>query len=98
VAKTLAPANWQRAVVVLAGTVVATAVITCLYWAQAVFIPVALAVFLTFVLSPAVTALQRRRLGLFLAPLTVMVARGLFDGRGVGQRPAARFCARPPRS
>ena len=34
------------------GTAVATAVIAFLYWAQVVFIPVALAVFLNFVLSP----------------------------------------------
>ena len=48
----------QRAVVVLAGTVVAVVVVACLYWARAVFIPVALAVFLAFLLSPVVKLLQ----------------------------------------
>jgi predicted PurR-regulated permease PerM len=38
-------------------------VIAFLYWAQKVLIPVALAILLAFVLAPAVTALQRRRLG-----------------------------------
>ncbi len=65
--------------IVLAGTVVATAVIACLYWAQAVFIPVALAVFLPFVLSPAVTALQRRR---------ATGGRRLTSGEGSGWGPA----------
>ena len=76
-ANTPAPASWQRAVVVLAGTAVATAVIASLYWAQTVFIPVALAVFLTFVLSPAVTALQRRRLGRLPAVGLVVLAAAL---------------------
>ena len=40
-----------------------------LYWAQAVCIPVALAMFLTFVLSPLVTALQRRGIGHLLSVL-----------------------------
>jgi len=80
VANAPAPASWQRAVVVLAGTVVATAVIASLYWAQAVFIPVALAVFLTFVLSPAVTALQRQRLGRMPAVFLVVLSAALALG------------------
>jgi predicted PurR-regulated permease PerM len=40
----------------LAGFVLVAA---CLYWAQAVFIPLALGVLLTFLLSPLATALQR---------------------------------------
>jgi predicted PurR-regulated permease PerM/methylmalonyl-CoA mutase cobalamin-binding subunit len=80
VPKTLAPATWQRAVVVLAGTAVATAVIAGLYWAQAVLIPVALAVFLTFVLAPAVTALQRRWLGRTPAVILVVLAAALAVG------------------
>jgi predicted PurR-regulated permease PerM len=80
VANKPAPASWQRAVIVLAGTTVATAVVTSLYWAQAVFIPAALAVFLSFVLAPAVTALQRRWLGrtpaVFLVVLMAALALG----------------------
>jgi predicted PurR-regulated permease PerM len=34
-------------------------VVVVLYWAQAVFVPFALAVLLTFVLTPPVTALER---------------------------------------
>jgi predicted PurR-regulated permease PerM len=45
----------------IAATVVV--VIACLYWAQAVLIPFALAVLLTFLLSPIVNSLQRVGLG-----------------------------------
>ena len=43
-------------------------VIAVLYWAQAVLVPVALALLITFVLSPPVTFLQRR-IGRVLAVL-----------------------------
>src|SRR5690348_12024677 len=46
-------ASWAR----FAGFVL---VIAVLYWAQAVLVPVALALLVTFVLSPPVTFLQRR--------------------------------------
>ncbi len=39
---------WQRTLIVLTSTVVGVVVVGCLYWAQTVLIPVALAVFLTF--------------------------------------------------
>lgn len=61
---------WQTAIVVLAGTVVGVVALAGLYWAQAVCVPVALALFLSFVLSPLVTALQRWRLG---RPLSVLL-------------------------
>lgn len=57
-----APA-WQRALIILTGTFVVGVVIACLYWANVVFIPLALGVFLTFLMSPLVVALQRRGLG-----------------------------------
>ena len=38
-------------------------VVAGLYWLQAVLIPLALAVLLTFLLSPVVSTLQRRGLG-----------------------------------
>ena len=66
---------------ILTGTVVGVVVVTCLYWARTVFIPVALAVFLTFLLAPLVTALQRR--GLRRLPsvlLVVMLAGALLGG------------------
>ncbi len=47
--------NWQRSVIILTVTVVSVTAITVLYWGQAVFIPVALATYLTFLLSPLVS-------------------------------------------
>jgi predicted PurR-regulated permease PerM len=75
--------NWQRALIALAGTVVAVVVVACLYWAQAVLIPVALAIFLSFVLSPAVSGLQRLRLGRTPAVLLVVVAAAVALGGAV---------------
>ena len=46
----------------VAGTVITVVAVTVLYWAQSIFIPVALAVFLTFLLNPLVTALRQRGL------------------------------------
>jgi predicted PurR-regulated permease PerM len=73
--------GWQLALLILTGTVVGLVVVTCLYWAQTVFIPVAAAVFLTFLLAPLVTALQRR--GLRRLPsvmLVVLLAAALLGG------------------
>jgi predicted PurR-regulated permease PerM len=70
-AKTSAVPGWQLAVLILTGTVVGVVVVTCLYWARTVFIPVALAVFLTFLLAPPVTVLQRR--GLKRLPSVILV-------------------------
>jgi predicted PurR-regulated permease PerM len=62
---------WQRSLVVLTGTVVSLVVVGCLYWAQTVFIPVALAVFLTFLLAPLVSLVQQR--GLRRTPAVILV-------------------------
>ena len=75
--KTIASASWQRALVVLTTTVVGALAVALLYWAQVVFIPLALAVFLTFLLSAPVRALQRRGLGRIPAVLLVVVTAGL---------------------
>jgi predicted PurR-regulated permease PerM len=54
-----------------------------LYWLQAVVIPVALAVLLTFLLSPVVGTLQRRGLGRVPAVLvTVVLALSVLGGIG----------------
>jgi predicted PurR-regulated permease PerM len=45
----------------------------CLYWAQAFLIPVALAVLLTYLLSPVVTLLERRGLPSLAAVLSVVL-------------------------
>jgi len=54
--------------VVLGGLIVA---IACLYWARIVFIPIALALLATFLLSPVVALL--RRTGLHRVPAVVIV-------------------------
>ena len=69
--KISAGAGWQRAVITLTGTVVGVVVIATLYWAQSVFIPVALAGFLTFLLSPFVTWFRQR--GLPRTPAVILV-------------------------
>jgi predicted PurR-regulated permease PerM len=64
--------NW----VTFAGCVL---VVGVLYWAQAVLVPVCLAILLTFVLAPPVTWLQRR-IGRVAAVLTVVVLVFTFLG------------------
>ena len=76
-------AGWQRAIVTLTGTVVGVVVVGTLYWAQAVFIPVALAAFLTFLLSPLVNRLRQR--GLPRTPsviVAVLMAAAVLGGVG----------------
>ncbi len=74
------PRNWQSAIVLLTGTVVAVVVIGCLYWAQTIFIPVALAIYLTFLLAPLATYLQRRGLGRVPSVMAVMLLAVLLLG------------------
>jgi predicted PurR-regulated permease PerM len=58
-------------------------VVAGLYWLQAVLIPIALAVLLTFLLSPVVGTLQRRGLGRVPAVLvTVVLALSVLGGIG----------------
>jgi predicted PurR-regulated permease PerM len=65
-----------RAWIVFAGCVL---VVGVLYWAQAVLVPVCLAVLITFVLTPPVTWLQRR-IGRVAAVLIVVVLVFTFLG------------------
>ena len=62
--------QWQRAIVLLSGTVISVVAITILYFAQSIFIPVALAVFLTFLLNPFVSRL--RSLGFRRTPAVIL--------------------------
>jgi predicted PurR-regulated permease PerM len=58
-------------------------VVAALYWLQAVLIPLALAVLLTFLLSPVVSTLQRRGLGRVPSVLvTVLLALSILGGIG----------------
>jgi predicted PurR-regulated permease PerM len=80
VTKISANLSWQRAQIVLTGTVVGVVVVSCLYWAQTVLVPVALAVFLSFLLTPLVSLLQRRGLGRIPSVLMVVLLAALVLG------------------
>ncbi|MBY0459989.1 MAG: AI-2E family transporter, partial [Gemmataceae bacterium] len=71
------PSDWQRALVALSATVVGAAVLAVLYFGRSIFLPLALAVFLAFVLSPVVARLQRRGLGRTTAVLATVGLLGL---------------------
>ena len=72
--------NAQRSLLILASLVL---VIASLYWAQKIILPLALALMLTFLLTPAVSALQRRGLPRVPAVLLVVaLALGLVVGVG----------------
>jgi predicted PurR-regulated permease PerM/methanogenic corrinoid protein MtbC1 len=66
------PSDWQRSLVILAATALTAALVAILYWTRSLLIPIAMAVFLTFVLSPLVTWLQHRGLGRTISVLLVM--------------------------
>jgi predicted PurR-regulated permease PerM len=72
----------QRAVVSLAGTMITVVVVAVLYWAQSIFIPVALAVFLTFLLSPFVTLLRQCGIGRTPAVILIVCLAGIALGAG----------------
>ncbi len=74
---------WQRALVTLSTVVTVAFVLGMLYWAQTVFIPLAMAVFFAFVLNPLVTILERRRLGRTPSVL-IVVAVALLAFLGTG--------------
>ena len=72
--------NAQRSLLILGSLVL---VVASLYWAQKIILPLALALLLTFLLTPAVSALQRRGLPRVPAVLLVVtVALGLVVGVG----------------
>lgn len=70
-AKVLLVPLWQRAMIVLSGTVVVTVLVFCLHAGRPVLIPIAMAILLTFLLNPLVRFLERRRLGRLVS---VMIA------------------------
>jgi len=77
------PSDWQRSLVLMASTVLIAALVAVFYWARSLLIPIALAVFLTFVLSPLVTWLQHRGIGRTLAVIIVLFAV-LMGSLGIG--------------
>jgi predicted PurR-regulated permease PerM len=77
------PTEWRRAIVVLSSTITTVVVVMGLYWARSIFIPIALAVLLSFVLSPIVVRLQHRGLGRSWAVLATLTLAALLIA-GVG--------------
>ena len=73
--------DWQRSLVTLTSTVVFVALVAVLYLARSILIPIALAVFIAFVLGPVVARLQRRGLPRALA---VILTVGLLLAATVG--------------
>jgi predicted PurR-regulated permease PerM len=69
--------SWHRAWPALATFVLVILAIGCLYFARGILIPTAVAVLLTFVLSPVVTFLQRRGLARTPAVLAVVALAAL---------------------
>ena len=63
-----------RAISVLAGVMVVFFIVTALYWAQAILIPVALAIYFSFILTPPVAYLQRKRVPRVIAVMLVLAA------------------------
>ncbi len=84
--------EWQRALILLAGTAVAAATVCVLFWARTIFIPLALAVFLTFVSSPVVSWVQRRGVGRSVAVMLV-VGLGILITGGLGAIIAAQIAS-----
>lgn len=72
------PQEWRRAIVNLGWVVTATIVVLALYWARSVLIPIALAVLITFILSPLVVRLQHHGLGRTAAVGTTLLLAALF--------------------
>ncbi len=79
-AKASSNGNSQRSFSLLTGTVLAVAIIGFLFWAQAIFIPLALAIFIAFLLGPLVSFVERRRIGRVPAVLLVVAAGTLVVG------------------
>ena len=91
---------WQRAIVLLSGTVVGLVIALTLVWARPVLIPIALAVLLTFLLNPLVRQLQRRGLGRIGSVMLAVSTAGfvlLFIG-GMVTREVASVLAELPQN
>ncbi len=77
-AKSSSPASSELRL--LTTTFVGALIVLCLYWGQVIFIPVALAIYLSFLLGPIVSGLQRRGLGRTPAAVGVVLLVGVFLG------------------
>jgi len=70
----------QESLTILAVTVSVVALVSGLYWAQAIFIPVTLAILISFPLSPIVAALERLRVGRTYAVIAVILLSAILLG------------------
>ena len=82
----------SKALNVLAGVAVVFFIATALYWARVIFIPVALAIYFAFILTPPVLYLQRKGLPRVVAVVLVLAGSliafattGLVVGRQRGR-------------
>lgn len=74
---------WQNAVIILSSTVVAAVIVLTMQWGRAVLIPIAIAMLLTVLLSPAVQRLQSWGMNRISAVLlSVCLLGGLLIGLG----------------
>src|SRR5437588_9148042 len=71
-----------RLMTTFAGVALGVLIITVLYFAQTIFIPVALAVFLSFLMAPVVGRLERWIGRVVAVVVTVLAATGLLVGIG----------------
>src|SRR5438128_6468086 len=71
------PSNWPRVLVLTAALLSLVLLVTILKLAQSVFVPVALAILLTFLLSPIVRLLERLRMGRTPVVLVVVLLVGV---------------------
>src|SRR5438105_10417124 len=81
-AQVTAATQRQRLMSTFAGAALGVLIVTVLYFASAIFIPLALAVFLTFLLAPVVDRLERWVGRAVAVSLTVLLAGGLLVGVG----------------
>lgn len=72
----LAPPGWQqnKALNALAGVAVVFFIAAALYWARVIFIPIALAIYFAFILTPPLVYLQRRGVPRVPAVMLVLAA------------------------
>lgn len=73
-------AGWQKALILLTGTVMAYGVILGLYWGRPLLIPIALAALLTVLVNPVVGTLQRWGLARLPAVLVGVLLVGIVFG------------------
>jgi predicted PurR-regulated permease PerM len=83
-------AGSHRALNILAGVAVVFFIATAMYWARVIFIPVALAIYFAFILTPPVIFLQRHRIPRVISVMLVVLgamiafaATGLVVGRQI---------------